>query len=197
MLTGTQNFSVAEAIRASGGSIPDELQANAQAVLEWLQAARDAIGGHPILVTSLYRSEAHNAAVPGHASNSQHLRALAADFDVLGISNHQAVALLLNAAAAGELPGYHQIITYTTDHHVHVGLVGEEWGDDRQALLETAVGQYATLTPDVLAQLAGSDVTQATQIAGQAVDLAAAHPVVTTVAVALLASVALLGGHWT
>lgn len=200
MLTGTPNFSVAEALRASDGYIPPELQDNAQSVLEWLQAARDAIAesagvAHPIIITSLYRSPEHNATVAGHANDSQHMRALGADFDVLGMTNHEATARILAASAAGLLPGFHQVITYTTDHHVHVGIAGESWPDDRQALLETAVGQYEVLTSERLASLVGDKVVAAEQLAGQAVDVVKANPVVTgLVALAFLAP-ALLGGR--
>jgi hypothetical protein len=137
MLRATRNFSVAEALGASGGYIPPELENNAQAVLEWFQAARDWLG-LPILITSLYRSPEHNASVSGAANDSQHMRALGADFVVVGLTNHDALARLLDGVEAGAIPTYHQLITYTTDHHVHVGLSGDGWPADEQELLKTA-----------------------------------------------------------
>lgn len=185
MLTGARNFTVDEVLRASGGSIPDELQDNANDVVQWLQAARDSLG-LPILITSLYRSPARNAATPGHANNSQHMRALAADFDVIGLTNHAALARILAGVQVGAIPPYHQLITYTTDHHLHVGIAGEDWGADEQALLQTAVGEYAPLTVDALASLASSPVEQVRQLGGQAADVATAHPIVSAVVALIL-----------
>lgn len=198
MLTGTANFSVAEALNASGGSIPDELQDNAQSVLEWLQAARTYLG-RPIIITSLYRSQAHNDTVPGHASNSEHLRALGADFDVLGLSNHQGLSRILDGVAAGSIPTYHQLITYTTDHHIHVGLAAESWPNDEQDLVKTASG-YVALTADMLASLANDTGAQVAQTVAQTVDVVKSVPGAAA-AVAVLAAFfivpALVGGHWT
>lgn len=146
MLTGTRNFSVGEALNASGGSIPPEYQDNAQATLELLQAFRDILG-RPIYITSLWRSVGHNAAVPGHADDSQHLTADAADFDVLGMSDEAAVLALWKAEQAGQLPPYHQLIVYAGDNHVHVGR-----GADREKLVKLTTGNYATLTLDYLQQ---------------------------------------------
>jgi Peptidase M15 len=145
-LTGTKNFTVAEALKASGGSIPLQFQGNAQATLELLQSFRDLLG-RPILITSLYRSPEHNAAVPGHADNSQHMTADAADFDVVGMTDEQAAWTLWQAELAGRLPPYRQLIVYAGDNHVHVGR-----GDGRQKLVKLAGTDsgYQTLTLDYL-----------------------------------------------
>lgn len=203
MLTGTAHFSIAEALDASGGSIPDALADNAQAVLEWLESARVYLG-RPIIITSLYRSQAHNATVPGHASNSEHMQALGADFDVLGMTNSEALALLVQGVSLGAVPAYHQLITYTTDHHLHVGIAGSapdgsaSWNADGQNLLETSVGEYATLSDaDVVGFLSPSMVQTAGALAAQAVDVAKLHPAVVLLVIGLFLAPALFGGHWT
>lgn len=198
MLTGTAHFSVAEALNASGGAIPDALADNAQAVLEWLESARVYLG-RPILLTSLYRSPAKNAATPGAANDSQHTEALAADFDVIGMVNHEAAAAIVAGIQDGSIPTPHQIITYTTDHHLHVGIAGEQWGADGTILLEVASGQYQALSYSQLAELAGS-ATVADKIvatAAQAGDAATLHPAIAILAVGLFLTPGLLGGHWT
>lgn len=158
MLSGTRNFSVAEALAHSGGNIPALYQDNAQRVLEALQAIRDYISSvrgvdTPIAITSLYRSPSRNADTTGASSASQHLQAMAADFDVSGLTNHQATALILAGVAAGRIPKLHEVITYETDHHVHIGIAGNGWLADMKALVKTASG-YAQLTEAKLAQLA-------------------------------------------
>ncbi len=163
-LVGTKNFPVQEALDASGGSIPSLYRANAQQVLEFLQAVRDYITQrtgreHPITITSLYRTAEHNAGTAGAAKDSQHMQALAADFDVDGLTNHEATALILQGQAAGAIPAFHQVITYEIDHHVHVGLAAGPWRADLQALVKTKAGEYVALTTQLLTQLVGQATT--------------------------------------
>jgi hypothetical protein len=139
MLTGTKNFTRAEALRASGGFIPVEYENNAQQTLQWLQAARDYLG-KPIIITSLYRSPKRNAATEGSADDSQHLKAEGADFVVQGMTNHEAAAKLMQAEKEGRLPPYHQLITYNKTNHLHYGR-----GTDRQKLVNTGSG-YVVMT---------------------------------------------------
>lgn len=138
-LIGTRNFTRAEALKASGGYIPPELEGNAQKTLELLQAFRDILQ-KPIIITSLYRSPAKNAGTEGSAKDSQHLRADAADFNVVGMTNHDAAAKLLEAEKAGKLPPYHQLISYDKTNHLHAGR-----GQTRQKLVNTGRG-YVTMT---------------------------------------------------
>jgi zinc D-Ala-D-Ala carboxypeptidase len=138
-LIGTRNFTRSEALKASGGFIPSELEDNAQKTLELLQAFRDILG-KPILVTSLYRSPLHNAEVEGSADHSQHMKADAADFNVIGMTNHEAATKLL----AAKLPAYHQLISYDKTNHLHVGR-----GSTRQNLVKTATG-YVTMTVEYM-----------------------------------------------
>lgn len=52
-------------------------------LIEMLEQLRAALGGHPIRITSGYRSPSYNAQVGG-AKNSYHLRGMAADIQVPG-----------------------------------------------------------------------------------------------------------------
>lgn len=137
VLIGTRNFTRSEALKASGGFIPLEKEANAQATLELLQSVRDILG-KPILITSLYRSPEHNKTVPGHADGSQHLEADAADVNVVGMTNHEAAQKLMQAEKEGRMPAYHQLISYDETNHLHVGR-----GKARQKLVKTPTGYVA------------------------------------------------------
>ena len=64
--------------------IPQKLMGNIKQVAEELQKVRDILN-RPIIITSGYRSPAHNRAVGG-ATNSQHLYAKAADCRMVGIN---------------------------------------------------------------------------------------------------------------
>lgn len=166
MLTGTANFRVSEALDASGGSIPPQYADNAQKTLEVMQAIRSYLG-RPITITSLYRSSARNEATSGASSTSQHLQALAADFDVSGMTNHEATAAILRGINEGRIPRLHEIITYETDHHVHIGIAAGGWLADMKALVKTATG-YVQLTESKLASLVGSGVSATVKAVGQA-----------------------------
>ncbi len=85
-------------------------------LLERLQALRDALG-RPVIINSGYRNPAHNAAV-GCSPTSYHLRGMAADIRVPGMSP-QALA------GAARLAGFRGIITYNAFVHVDVELKPE------------------------------------------------------------------------
>ena len=80
-------------------------------LLERLQALRDMLG-RPVIINSGYRNPAHNAAVGG-SPNSYHLRGMAADIRVSGMSPAQ-------LAATARRAGFRGIITYATFVHVDV-----------------------------------------------------------------------------
>jgi hypothetical protein len=133
-LTGTRNFSVAEA--NVSGVVPVTLQANAQATLELLQAVR-AVLGVPMLIHSLYRSPDHNADVGG-VSTSQHMTADAADVGIPSLTLHEVADALHSADIAGTLPAFGQIIFYpVTTGHVHIGR-----GTKREWLIKSGDGAH-------------------------------------------------------
>ncbi len=85
-------------------------------LLERLQALRNTLG-RPVIINSGYRNPTHNEAVGG-SPNSYHLRGMAADIRVPGMSP-QALA------GAARLAGFRGIITYNTFVHVDVELKPE------------------------------------------------------------------------
>ncbi len=80
-------------------------------LLERLQALRDALG-RPVIINSGYRNPAHNTAVGG-SPTSYHLRGMAADIRVAGMSP-QALAMAAREA------GFRGVIAYATFVHVDV-----------------------------------------------------------------------------
>lgn len=87
-------------------------------LVEGLQAIRDIVG-KPVTVTSGVRCEAHNKKVGG-AANSFHLRGLAADINVGGMSSEKL------AAIAEQVPQFQNgaIITYKGRNFIHVDTRG-------------------------------------------------------------------------
>lgn len=59
--------------------VPPEYQDNARAVVREAERIRRVCGNKPLVMTRLYSTRAHNETIPGHANNSQHLYANAAD----------------------------------------------------------------------------------------------------------------------
>lgn len=151
MLTGTPHFSLGEVAANTQWPIPAVYQDNAQATLELLEDVR-AVLGVPMRLTSLWRSAASNASLPGHALASQHLTADGADFVPLGITLEEAARRWQDAVEAGTAPELRQFIVEQPGYdglgaHVHVGR-----GTGDQALVRLANGSYQYLT-DWLASL--------------------------------------------
>lgn len=145
----TLHFAASE-LGADNPDIPDDALANLQLVAEWLEAARGILGV-PIVVTSGYRTWAHNGEIGGDP-HSDHPNGLAADFEAQGLSPYQVYQQLKAADAAGSLPAFDQLIWYALDNHVHVGLGA---GMRRQFLLHTTEGSYVALAGSYLSQLRG------------------------------------------
>lgn len=80
-------------------------------LLERLQALRDTLG-RPVIINSGYRNPTHNAAVGG-SPDSYHLRGMAADIRVPGLSPAE-------LAAAARQAGFRGVITYANFVHVDV-----------------------------------------------------------------------------
>ena len=97
----TEHFDLAELIRSDYAIRHDinnmptdpEVANNLVTLAEGLERVR-AVLGRPVIVTSGYRCEAVNRAIGG-ASNSDHMRGLAADFHVGGMSPYDVCRALL------------------------------------------------------------------------------------------------------
>lgn len=80
-----------------------------------LEPARDACDGRPIIVTSGYRSPQLNARIGG-APGSMHMRGLAADIEVAGMSIREAAERLVAAGVEYE----RMIVEYPLDGWLHL-----------------------------------------------------------------------------
>ena len=97
------NLSLSEFASKDGASTPKSVVNQLKKLAAQLEVIRQASGGRSLLITSGYRSPAHNAAVGG-ASKSQHLYGRAVDFNLAGMSaknTHKLVSKLINQ---GKIP---------------------------------------------------------------------------------------------
>lgn len=137
----------------------DSIIENARHVAQWLEGLRaimneDVPTGAParkIIVTSWFRPPVVNAAAGG-ADTSDHLQALAVDFEVTGLSPYDVYTRLQTAAQRNRLPAFDQLIWYAIDNHIHVGL-GPRMR--RQILFKTAEGSYRVLAGELVQRLRG------------------------------------------
>lgn len=116
-------------------SIPDTYRDNATAMLQLMQAVRDA-GGVPVRVSSWYRSPVLNALING-SRTSQHLTASAADLVPLegdGRAWFDRVASSLPRQSFGQL-------IWERDH-AHVSLPNRASGRTGEVLTEPTEGSY-------------------------------------------------------
>lgn len=95
------------------------LIANIARLAATLETIREAVGS-PVIVTSGYRTKAHNKAVGGSPS-SDHPNGLAADITVPGYSSRD-LANRARSALLASGASWDQIIWYASDRHVHVGI---------------------------------------------------------------------------
>lgn len=86
-----------------------------------LEALREAMGGHPIIITSGYRSPQHNKSLPNSAKNSLHQFGKAVDISCHNIDGNK-------LAIEAKKLGFSEIIKYTkyTDNFVHIAVGKEE-----------------------------------------------------------------------
>ncbi len=123
----TANFSLSEfAQRDPYRPVPAKYRANALRLARQLQPLRDVVGR--IVITSSYRTEAHNTEIGG-ADKSQHLTAKAADFTVPGVSNKKVycaiLALIPKDMEQGGL-GWYGEKTATRTPHIHYDVRGSK-----------------------------------------------------------------------
>lgn len=107
--------------RGIDNSPPPELQENLRRLAQGLEQVQ-ALLGHPIEISSGYRSAELNAAVGGTAA-SQHLKGLAADFACPAFGPPMEIAL----AVARSAIAYDQCIL-EFDEWIHISFTGEPRG---------------------------------------------------------------------
>ena len=126
----TENFSLSEfAQRDPYRPVPAQYHANALRLARQLQPLRDVVGR--IVITSSYRTLAHNTEIGG-ATSSQHLTAKAADFTVPGMSNKKVyctiLALIPKDMERGGLGWYGEKTANRVPHlHYDVGGFNRRW----------------------------------------------------------------------
>ena len=129
----TANFSLSEfAQRDPYRPVPAKYHANALRLARQLQKLRDVVGR--IVITSSYRTEAHNASLPGSSSTSQHLTAKAADFTVPGKGNAEFYCTILRLIPGSMEQG--GLGWYGRGGHIHYDVRGfkRRWNDTDGAL---------------------------------------------------------------
>ena len=95
---------------------------------DWLEDPREIVG--PMRSHCGYRCDALNGTLPGHSSTSQHPKCEALDFDVPGEDVEVTWQKLYDAAKAGKLPGFGQLILeeanrgYAVSKWVHISIAG-------------------------------------------------------------------------
>jgi uncharacterized protein YcbK (DUF882 family) len=83
----TTNFSLPEFASKDGSDFPEDVKLNLSELAHNLQALRDHFG-RSITITSGYRSASHNLRIGG-ARDSFHVRGMAADIQISGITPRQ------------------------------------------------------------------------------------------------------------
>lgn len=111
----TKNFNLEEFRCKDGTPVPEELIENVTRLAEQLQVLRDAIG-KPINILSGYRTEEHNKKIGG-APNSYHIKAMAADIQVKGMSAQQIqwkllILIVKRKITAGAVKKYATFVHY-------------------------------------------------------------------------------------
>lgn len=99
----TENFSLPEFASKDGAAFPEEVKTNLAELAKNLQVLRDHFG-RSVTVTSGYRSPAHNVRIGG-ASDSFHVRGMAADLQIKGVTPrlvYNAIELLIKSGKMKE-----------------------------------------------------------------------------------------------
>jgi uncharacterized protein YcbK (DUF882 family) len=101
MMKLTKNFYLSEFACNDGSEFPLTLMHNVSLLAEQLQVLRDWVG-LPIKINSGYRSPVYNKQIGG-VSNSQHLKAKAADIVVIGLSHSETQATIKSLIDDGKM----------------------------------------------------------------------------------------------
>ena len=117
-------FNTSDFDSKDGAAMPVHVYNNILLLIDQLNVLRAEIGV-PIIITSGYRSEKHNAKIGGKI-NSQHLRGNAADFKVLGREPDEVVLVIGRLKREGKmLPG--GLKAYDTFTHYDIRGVDITW----------------------------------------------------------------------
>lgn len=97
----TNNFSLQEFNSKCGRDIPNNVLPNIIQLAKNLQVLRDAVG-KSITITSGYRSPQHNKKIGG-AKDSQHVKGLAADIKVSGMTPKEVALVIEGLIESGKM----------------------------------------------------------------------------------------------
>jgi uncharacterized protein YcbK (DUF882 family) len=98
----SKNFNWSEFQSKDGAPMPDFVKENIKKLVKNLEVIRAAANGAPMRINSGYRSPAHNASIGG-AKNSFHMKGMAADFTIKGLTIPQSIALIENLISQGKI----------------------------------------------------------------------------------------------
>ena len=97
----TDNFNTSEFECNDGSKMPDKVLVNIKELAKYLQVIRNIVCV-PITINSAYRSILHNKAVGG-AKNSYHVKGMAADITIEGLTPKKVHTLLLDLIKEGKI----------------------------------------------------------------------------------------------
>ena len=97
----TNNFTLQEFNSKCGRDIPNNVLPNIIQLAKNLQVLRDAVG-KSISITSGYRSPQHNKKIGG-AKDSQHVKGMAADIKVAGMTPKEVVLVIEGLIESGKM----------------------------------------------------------------------------------------------
>lgn len=118
MLKITTHFSWPEANCKDGTSVPENYKANVALIAAELEVIRHALDDKPLIISSWYRSLAHNKEIGGCAT-SLHLQGLAADIHSAFYSSSFVFATIFGLIKSGVL---HKAEIGLYNNFVHYGL---------------------------------------------------------------------------
>jgi uncharacterized protein YcbK (DUF882 family) len=98
----SENFNLSEFASKDGAEFPQDVINNITRLAAALQVIRNELKAR-ITITSGYRSPAHNRAIKG-AENSTHVRGLAADFRVQGMTPVHVAAVIERLISENKIP---------------------------------------------------------------------------------------------
>lgn len=121
----SKNFDWIEFQSKDGAPMPDFVKENIKKLVKNLEMIRAAAGGAPMRINSGYRSPAHNVAIGG-AKDSFHMKGMAADFTIRGLSIPETVLLIERLIAQGKI-SKGGLGTYKTFVHYDIQGKNRRW----------------------------------------------------------------------